>query len=194
MSNSQLDRTLSSTDRRELLHLARQSIEAHLQGKKLSLPDPSSPVLKERRGAFVTLHEAGGLRGCIGFMQPLKPLYETISEMAAAAAFDDTRFNPVTASELPRLEIEISVLSVLVKIDDPQKIVMGRHGVLVESRGYSGVFLPQVATETGWSREEFLDNLCLHKAGLPAKTWRDKATNIYVFTAEIFSEKSEGLR
>jgi AmmeMemoRadiSam system protein A len=194
MSEGRETQDLSSAERKELLRMARRSIEAHLEGRAYVPAVPASAILKEKRGAFVTLHERGELRGCIGFMQAAKPLYQTVAEMAASAAFHDPRFGPLRSAELSLIEIEISVLSPLVRIGDPDAIVMGKHGVVVERGGASGVFLPQVAAETGWTREQFLDNLCLHKAGLPSRAWRDKDTALFTFTAEVFSEKTEGLR
>ena len=110
--------------------------------------------------------------------------------MAVEAAVNDPRFMPLTKEELNSIEIEISVLSPLQKIADPGEIQIGKHGVLIRKGYRSGVFLPQVATETGWSREEFLSNLCAHKAGLAPSAWKDSSTEIYIFTAEVFSEKT----
>jgi AmmeMemoRadiSam system protein A len=140
-------------------------------------------------GAFVTLRERGELRGCIGNLVGTEPLYLTVRDMAVEASVGDPRFSPLELNELANIEIEISVLSPMQKIDDPGKIQLGVHGVLVRRGFRSGVFLPQVATETGWSKEEFLSNLCSHKAGLSPDAWKDKSTDIYIFTAEVFSEK-----
>jgi AmmeMemoRadiSam system protein A len=172
-----------------LLELARKTIETNLKdGKKLAVTE-TDPLLKEEMGAFVTLHKHGELRGCIGNIVGKGPLYLTVRDMAIEAATGDPRFPPVEPPELKDIEIEISVLSPLEKIDDPEKIKMGVHGVLVRKGFYSGVFLPQVATETGWSREEFMSNLCAHKAGLPKDAWKDGSCDIYIFSAEVFSEK-----
>jgi len=140
-------------------------------------------------GAFVTLHKYGQLRGCIGNLIGEKPLYLTVIDMAIESAVDDPRFPPLKLEELKDIEIEISVLSPLEKIDDPKDIILGKHGVLVRKGFRSGVFLPQVAEETGWSKEEFLSYLCSHKAGLPPYAWKEKDTELYIFTAEVFSEK-----
>lgn len=181
---------LTKEQRKKLLNIARNSIKYHLEnGKKLQIAE-TDPVLLEKMGAFVTLHEKGELRGCIGNMVGNQPLYLTIRDMAVEAAVGDPRFQPVTLSDLKDIEIEISALSPLKKIDSAQEIEMGVHGVLVRRGFQSGVFLPQVATETDWSKEEFLSNLCAHKAGLSADAWKDKATEIYIFTAEVFSEKN----
>ena len=181
---------LNKSQRKRLLEIARSSIETYLKtGKRPELTDKDAGLL-EKRGAFVTLHEEGELRGCIGNLIAGEPLYLTIRDMAIEAAVGDPRFAPVELAELPRIEIEISVLSPLEKISDPARIKLGTHGVLVRQGFHSGVFLPQVATETGWSKEEFLSNLCSHKAGLEPLAWKDKATEIYIFSAEIFSEKN----
>jgi len=181
---------LSQVQRKKLLGIARSSIEAYLKnGKKLQLTEDDA-VLLEKRGAFVTLHEHGQLRGCIGNLIGSEPLYLTIREMAVEAATRDPRFNPIEPAELDNIEIEISVLSPMEKITDPAKIKLGTHGVLIRRGFQSGVFLPQVATETGWSKEEFLAQLCTQKAGLSPDAYKDPGTEVYIFTAEVFSEKN----
>lgn len=189
LAQSKEKNMLNNVQRKKLLELARNTIEAYLKtGKKPELSE-SDPLLNKTMGAFVTLNAHGQLRGCIGNLIGAGPLYLTIRDMAVEAATHDPRFNPVELSELKNIEIEISVLSPMERITDPDKIDLGIHGVLVRRGFNSGVFLPQVATETGWSKEEFMNNLCLHKAGLPKDAWKDKATEIYIFTAEVFSEK-----
>ena len=145
-------------------------------------------IFAEKRGVFVTLHQNGELHGCIGLIEPIKPLGEAIKEMALAAAFDDYRFSPITTKEWPKIKIEISVLTVPEKINNIQQIQLGKHGVIIKSGLHSGVFLPQVATETGWSLEEFMDELCSQKAGLPKDCWRHGRSEIYIFEAQVFSE------
>ncbi len=180
---------LNKEQKKKLLAIARNSIQTYLKtGKKLELTETDPALLKEM-GAFVTLHEHGELRGCIGNLVGQQPLYLTVRDMAVEAAVDDPRFSPVTPGELKDIEIEISALSPLKRIESADEIKMGIHGVLLRRGFNSGVFLPQVATETGWSKEGFLSNLCSHKAGLPALAWKDKSTEIYIFTAEVFSEK-----
>jgi len=180
---------LNKEQRKKLLGIARKSIEVYLKtGKRLQVNE-TDPVLSKEMGAFVTLHENGELRGCIGNLVGTQPLYLTVRDMAVEAAVDDPRFPPLRLEELKNIEIEISALSPMKKISSIDEIQLGAHGVLVKRGFNSGVFLPQVATETGWSKEEFLNNLCLHKAGLSADAWKDKATEIFVFTAEVFSEK-----
>ncbi|MFH1678309.1 MAG: AmmeMemoRadiSam system protein B, partial [Candidatus Omnitrophota bacterium] len=147
---------LNQGQRKRLLEIARKSIESYLKNnKKLELSE-SDPVLSEHCGAFVTLHKDGKLQGCIGNIIGRQPLYLTIRDMAVEAAVHDSRFNPLTKDELDEVEIEISALSPMERINNPDKVVMGQHGVLVRRGFQSGVFLPQVATETGWSKEEFL--------------------------------------
>ena len=180
---------LDKNQKKRLLEIARNSIEAYLKtGKKMEITE-SDPLLVKEMGAFVTLHEHGQLRGCIGNLSGGEPLYLTVRDMAVEAAVGDPRFSPVELSELKDIEIEISALSPMQRIDDPEKIQLGIHGVLVRRGFNSGVFLPQVATETGWSKEEFLSSLCAQKAGLSPNAWKDKSTEIYIFTAEVFSEK-----
>jgi len=180
---------LNKAQKKRLLLIARNSIEAYLKtGKKLELTE-TDPLLLKEMGVFVTLHKHGELAGCIGNLVGQQPLYLTVRDMAVEAAVDDPRFSPVTLQELKDIEIEISALSPLKKIESVDEIKMGIHGVLLRRGFNSGVFLPQVATETGWSKEEFLSNLCSHKAGLPALAWKDKSTEVYIFTAEVFSEK-----
>ena len=182
---------LDKKQRKRLLEIARQSIQTYLEtGKKLEVTE-TDPVLRKEMGAFVTLHKKGQLRGCIGNLVGNQPLYLTVRDMAVEAAVADPRFAPLELSELKDIEIEISALSPLEKIDSVDKIKLGTHGVLVRKGFQSGVFLPQVATETGWSKEEFLSYLCAHKAGLSPDAWKDKTTEIYIFTAEVFSEKED---
>lgn len=175
-----------SREERAFLHqLARGAIEHRLTGKPLPSLEGEPPRLGEKRGAFVTLKRQGQLRGCIGHTQAVKPLDRTIMEMAQAAAFQDPRFPPLTREELQGLDIEISVLTPFRPIQDIKEIQVGQHGLLVEKGGYSGLLLPQVASEYHWDRQTFLEHTCL-KAGLPKDAWRDRKTKIYVFSAEVF--------
>lgn len=180
---------LNKEQKKRLLEIARKSIETYLRtGKKLEVTETEPALLKEM-GAFVTLNEHGQLRGCIGNLVAREPLYLTVRDMAVEAATADPRFAQVDLGELKAIDIELSVLSPLERIDSVEKIKLGTHGVLVKKGFNSGVFLPQVATETGWSKEEFLSNLCSHKAGLSPDAWKDRATELYIFSAEVFSEK-----
>jgi AmmeMemoRadiSam system protein B/AmmeMemoRadiSam system protein A len=181
-----VDLGLSREEKDLLKEIARKSIETALQG----LPPPSgpeglSPKLKEPRGAFVTLQKGHRLRGCIGFIQATKPLHETVKEMARAAAFDDPRFPPLTKEEWPEVDIEISVLTPLERVEDVSKIKVGVHGIYIVKGARRGLLLPQVAVEYGWDRETFLEQTCL-KAGLPPDAWKDPKTEIYVFSADVF--------
>ena len=179
---------LNEEDKQILLKIARQAIEYGVRREKLPAIKVTSPILKENRGAFVTLTKKGMLRGCIGYIYPIKPLGITVQEMAAAAAFRDPRFSPVNENEVSELEIEISVLTPLKEIKDINKIEIGKHGVIIEKEGQSGLLLPQVATDYGWDRETFLEHTC-KKAGLPDDAWQDPTTVIKIFSAEIFHEK-----
>jgi uncharacterized protein len=178
---------LSSADQQLLLRVARDSIEAHLQGKAAAPVKTSAPVLQESRGAFVSLHRQGQLRGCIGYLEPIKPLLQTVREMAAAAAFDDPRFRPLQASELADLEIEISVLSPMRLIQSTEEIDVGQHGLYIVKGLNRGLLLPQVATQYHWDRRTFLEQTC-GKAGLPPDAWKEPGTKIYIFTAEVFAD------
>ncbi len=142
-------------------------------------------------GAFVSLHISGGLRGCIGRMVGTDPLLETVRGMAAGAAFEDPRFQPLSAEELARVLIEITVLSPLMDCL-PEDVEVGRHGIYVTMGWHSGVLLPQVATERSWSRETFLDQTCL-KAGLPKDAWRRPGMRIQVFEGIVFGEEGSPL-
>jgi AmmeMemoRadiSam system protein A len=178
---------LSTADKQLLLHVARDSIEAHLQGKAATPVKTDSPVLSEARGAFVSLHRSGQLRGCIGFIEAVKPLLQTVREMAAAAAFHDPRFRPLQANELADLDIEISVLSPLRLIKSTDEIEIGKHGLYIVRGLNRGLLLPQVATQYHWDRQQFLEQTC-YKAGLPPDAWKDPHTQIYVFSADIFAD------
>ena len=178
-------RGLSDKEKNTLHTIARTAIEYHSLGKPFPEIDISSHTLKEKRGAFVTLHKHGNLRGCIGYIRGQKQLHQTIREMAVAAAFQDSRFKPVTQSELDDLDIEISVLTPLLKVSDVEEITVGKHGIYIIQDYHSGLLLPQVATEQGWDRKAFLEHTCT-KAGLPEDAWKDSSTEIYIFSADIF--------
>ncbi len=180
---------LTKKQKKELLGLARNSIKVYLETGKKVQGKTTDPVLNKEMGAFVTLHENGQLRGCIGNLIGTQSLYLNIRDMAVEAAVNDPRFASLKVAELKDVEIEISVLSSMQRVASPDDIILGNHGVLVKRGFRTGVFLPQVATETGWSKEEFLSYLCAQKAGLSSDAWKDKDTELYVFTAEIFSEK-----
>ena len=174
-------------EKKILLQLARTSIENKL-GKDNNFEIPDNEFLQMERAVFVTLHKNGQLRGCIGHMQARMPLYKAVAEMAVSAAFEDPRFPQVIAEEMGNIEIEISVLSPMKRIYDHTKIRMGIDGVWIQKGFYSGVYLPQVALETGWDRETFLRSLCSSKAGLPADAYKDPNTEIYIYQVEKISE------
>ena len=202
----------SSEERIQLLHLAHDSISSALQGREISL-GPPTPHLAEPRGVFTSIylrHNLPGedrhtedrrrredhrkedqreeeLRGCVGYVLPTCPVYRAVAETARAAAFDDNRFPPVTQEEAPRLEIELSILSLAQPIQ-PEGIEVGRHGLLISWHGQRGLLLPQVPVERAWDRTIFLEQTC-RKAGLPPDAWQKGAT-IEAFTAEVFGDKS----
>jgi hypothetical protein len=180
---------LNDAQRKRLLQIARESITSHVRDGTRKAFSESDPVLNKPMGAFVTLRERGELRGCIGNMIGRGPLYQTVADMAIESATGDPRFPALSPSEIGKVDIEISVLSEMKKVKSADEVRIPGHGVMVRRAFASGVFLPQVATETGWSKEEFLSNLCAHKAGLPPDAWKDPRTEIYVFTAEVFGEK-----
>lgn len=176
---------VSQQDQDLLLKLARHAIQTTLQkGRRLPAVESLSPLLREERGTFVTLWQ-DGLRGCIGFPYPIKPLAEAVQEAAVSAALQDPRFPPLRPEELPRIEIEISVLTVPKPIE-PGQIKVGVHGLIVSRGNKSGLLLPQVAMEYHWDAQTFLEQTCV-KAGLPPETWKAKP-NLFAFEAQVFSE------
>lgn len=176
----------SAGDRAALLAWARESIAARLEGRKAAAA-PSSPALSREAGAFVTLSREGSLRGCIGRITASGPLVETVHEMALAAAFEDPRFSPLSAKELPEVEIEITILSPLARLSSVEDIEMGRHGLYLVKGWHSGLLLPQVPTEFGWDRDTFLEQLC-YKAGLPKGAWREPEAELFAFEGAVFNE------
>jgi len=187
---------MNEEQKKILLKVARDTVEAVIKGGTMPEPKPAlseaegsdDPELNAHCGCFVTLKSQDRLRGCIGQFTSESPLIELVAEMAKASATGDPRFlaDPITAGELEQLDIEISVLSPLQRTDDPLSLRLGIDGIYVKSGRSSGCFLPQVATETGWSREEFLSYCCAHKAGLVADAWKNPDTEVYLFTAEVF--------
>lgn len=181
---------LSKDEQRFLLELAREAIAAALALRPLDLEAVPARLptdrLREPGGAFVSLHCAGRLRGCVGYPTPRKSIYETVAEGALAAAFQDPRFAPLRAEELPTLDIEISLLSPLFPIQ-PEEVQPGTHGLLVSQGWQRGLLLPQVAREHGWSREQFLEETCA-KAGLERDAWKKATVRLEAFTAFVFSD------
>lgn len=180
--------SLSTEEKKFLLRLARTSIQSFLESKVKPQTEYFSPTLKTESGVFVTLHKNGELRGCIGYVHGYRPLQNAVAEMAISAAFNDPRFDPLSKDELPLLEIEISVLSPLTKVQDLSEIEIGRDGLLIKQNHREGLLLPQVATEYHWDRQTFLEQTC-RKAGLPAQAWQEEHTEIFRFSAIIFNEK-----
>ncbi len=178
--------SLNPSDRKALLMMARETIERYLTTKTVPLARNPSPDLEQTRGMFVTLNEHGKLRGCIGEIVTEKPLYRLVGSVALKSALEDPRFPPLRREELKDIEIEISVLTPVAPVAGADDIVVGRDGVILKKDGRSAVFLPQVATEQGWGRNEMLDQLCM-KAGLPSSCWKSGA-RFLTFQAEVFSE------
>ncbi len=180
--------SLNGHEKSDLLALARKSVEYAVREKKAYEPTASaSEVLNQERGAFVTLRKSGELRGCIGYTSAEKPLYLTVRDTATLAALRDTRFPPVSASELPQIDYEISVLSPLRRVLDIRQIKVGQHGLLMKNGAYEGLLLPQVPVEERWDRQRFLEETC-GKAGMGSSCWKDENTDIFMFTAVVFGE------
>ena len=181
--------TISAPERSRLVALARAAVEATVSRKPSPDPGELTGVLAEQRGCFVTLTNGGELRGCIGTFNPDQPLGEMVVEMARAAA-KDPRFvmRPITATEVPELNVQVSVLSPLELTHEPQKLQVGTHGIYITNGRRGGCFLPEVATDQGWNAQQFLSYCCSHKAGLPADAWRMLDTQVFLFTSEKFDE------
>jgi len=180
-----IDLGLSLEEKQTLRDIALQAIRSKCLQQPAPTAPAASPKLQESRGAFVCLHKGKELRGCIGMIEAFGPLHQTVKEMALQAAFSDPRFCPLAPNELDDLDLEISVLTPLERIKDPGQIEIGKHGLLIRKKSYSGLLLPQVATEQGWDRHQFLEATC-RKASLPPTAWKEKDTEIYVFSADIF--------
>ena len=178
--------SLSAYEKNILLNTARETMTAVLEKRDPVYNEPTE-LLKQNCGAFVTLHKKGNLRGCIGYLTGVKPLYETVRDMAVSSAFNDPRFHPVTADELKDITIEISVLSPMEKIESIDELEPGKHGLYLKKGNSSGTLLPQVAEEQGWDRETFVRYTCT-KAGLPPDAYLDKSTELFTYTAVVFSE------
>ncbi|MDP6107847.1 MAG: AmmeMemoRadiSam system protein A [Candidatus Brocadiia bacterium] len=185
---------LSDSARKKLLGIARRAVEAVVSGRGSPAEAVDHAELQGKQGAFVTLKTHGRLRGCIGQFISDQPLWKTVRGLGVQSATEDPRFvgSRLTPAELAGLDIEVSVLSPLERIANPLDIELGVHGIHIR-RGYrTGCFLPQVATETGWSKEEFLSHCCAGKAGMQPDAWKDPQTEVLVFTAEIIREGENG--
>jgi hypothetical protein len=185
---------LNSGQGQRLIEIAKKSIISSFENKSIQEYDLKlDSELKEKKGVFVTLTLNHELRGCIGYVQAIMPLYKAVIEAARAAAFEDPRFLPLTKEELNELKIEISVLTEPKQIKEkteniPKSIEIGKDGLIIEYSGYSGLLLPQVAGEYKWKAEKFLEQTCL-KAGISPQSWKNKTCKLYKFQAQIFSEK-----
>jgi len=179
---------MNENQKQTLLKVARDTVEAVIKREPIENPQSDDPELNAPCGCFVTLKNHGRLRGCIGRFISESPLIELVAEMAKSSATGDPRFfaDPISAGELDQLDVEISVLSPLERTDEPLSLRLGVDGIYIKKGRASGCFLPQVATETGWSKEEFLSYCCAHKAGLAADAWRDPETEVNLFTADVF--------
>ena len=182
---------ISTDDQQRLLRLARQALDARVR-KAPSPPVERGGALDWPCGAFVTIHYRGELRGCLGRLGVDAPLADTIAHLAGVVSDSDSRFNPVSARELPEIALEISVLTPEQEVHSIDEIEIGRHGLIIEQGHRRGLLLPQVATEHGWNRETFLDHTC-RKASLPPDAWRHGARTL-IFEAQVFGEKAPGLR
>jgi len=178
----------------KLLKLARKTIADKLCiAENIDLPSFDEDIFKEKCGAFVTIHIKGDLRGCIGYIEGIKTIPETVKDMAMASAFSDPRFSSLTKEEYKKIDIEISILSPIEKVNDVSEIVVGRDGVII-TRGYNrGLLLPQVPVEQGWDKNTFLTHTCF-KAGLPADSWKKPDVLIEKFSAQVFSENELNLK
>lgn len=181
---------MNDEQKKILLKTARDTITAVINSTQPPHLESNNPQLNEKCGCFVTLKNHDRLRGCIGQFTSQLPLIELVIEMATSSATGDPRFfnDPITTDELNQLDIEISVLSPLHKTDDPLSLRLGINGIYIKKGIAAGCLLPQVATETGWTKEEFLSYCCEHKAGLTSNAWKSSETQVYLFTADVFGD------
>lgn len=186
-----MDFNLSEGEKKLLLETARETITAVLEKRDPIYKSPTDS-LKENCGAFVTLHKKESLRGCIGYLTGIKPLFDTIKDMAVSSAFNDPRFHPVEQKEFSDIIIEISVLSPMEEIDSIEELIPGKHGLYLKKGHSSGTLLPQVAAEQGWDRETFVRYTCT-KAGLPTDAYLDGETKMFIYSAVVFSELKNNL-
>ena len=180
---------LTDKEKKNLLAIARHTIEQYIKNNTKPEIDEKnlSPIVKTNCGAFVTLKKHGDLRGCIGRFDASEPLYKVIQEMAVASSTQDYRFSPVELNEIPELEIEISVLTPMHRISSVDELQLGKHGIYIKKGNHSGTFLPQVASETGWTKEEFLGHCAQDKAGIGWNGWKD--AELFVYEALVFGEE-----
>jgi AmmeMemoRadiSam system protein A len=182
------ERALDKQEQAFLLDIARKTILEHVESGKRPSFASDNPNFTRISGAFVTLRKKSGpLRGCIGHVESLKPLLQTVADMALASSSCDPRFKPVIAEELAKLDLEISVLTPLKEIERIEQVVVGRDGLLIRKSSTSGLLLPQVAAEQGWGRDRFVEETC-RKAGLPKTAWREPEARLFIFSAQVFGE------
>lgn len=179
---------LNDDQKKHLLRIARASVEAAVRGSARPDLHTQDPDLLEERGAFVTLKSHGDLRGCLGYVEGIEPLIEAVAENAEAAALRDPRFTPVRAGELEGILIEVSALTPLKLVENPETVEVGTHGLMVCLGPNRGLLLPQVPEEWGWDREQFLQQTC-RKAGLAPDEWNNPQAELYSFEAEVFGEE-----
>lgn len=185
---------LSKEEGKELIGIAKESISYYFSGKDYVVSDELKEMFNEKFGVFVTLKIKDELRGCIGFVEGMMPLYESVVDSAKAAAFSDPRFRPLTKEEFEKINIEVSVLTKpeLIEVNKAEeyldKIIVGENGLIVKGSGCSGLLLPQVALEWKWDVKQFLENLC-QKAGLDKDAWKELDNKIYKFQAQVFEEE-----
>ena len=181
---------LKKEDGKELIKLAKEAIQSYFKQESLSISEAVKKRFSEKKGVFVTLKKGRQLRGCIGYTEPILPLYEAVANAAKHAAFGDPRFPPLTEGEMKDISFEISVLSSPKQItgDMPKQIKIGKHGLIIEKKGYSGLLLPQVFTEFSVNDAESALEMTCEKAGLPAGSWQEKDAKVYVFECQIFTE------
>lgn len=177
----------SAEEKKELLQLARRTIETYLRDGNKEVPETSNQKFLEQRGVFVTLHKHEDLRGCIGYPLPVKPLIEAVVDNAVSSATEDPRFNTVTFGELDHIDIEISILTVPQKVAGVEDVQVGRDGIIISKGFMRGLLLPQVPVEQGWDLEEYISHGCM-KAGLPMDEWQ-RGVQIETFQGTVFGEK-----
>jgi len=180
---------LTPSDSSELLVIAREAIEHKINNESYNPAPREEKKLNDRAGCFVTIKQQGILRGCIGNFQSQLPLYREVAQMAVASATEDPRFPPLQKADLENIDLEITVLSPLQKIECTDEIIVGTHGIYIEKGLYRGVLLPQVAIEHNWNRLTFLQQTCL-KAGLNAEDWQLPDAEIYIFSGQIVNEQN----
>jgi AmmeMemoRadiSam system protein A len=181
---------LKKEDGKELIKLAKEAIQSYFKQESLSISEAVKKRFSEKKGVFVTLKKGRQLRGCIGYIEPMFPLYEAVANAAKHAAFGDPRFPSLTEGELKDISFEISVLSSPKQItgDIPKQIKIGKHGLIIEKGNYSGLLLPQVFTEFSVNDAESALEMTCEKAGLPAGSWQEKDAKVYIFECQIFTE------